>query len=101
MIYGSEIHKILAARQEVRSILGQVRDEIKRLSSDFKKEDEVNHVTITQMYLIEIMIGKMMEEMQYYLRGEYSEAVLQQIKKLRQHFVDVNDEWENFRKTFV
>ena len=88
-------------KQESQHIVQQAYKNIEHLSKGMKKQDEKNQTVLTQMYLIEMMIENLKEECHFHLGGKYSEAVNDELKKLKQSISRVNDKWEDFRKSFL
>ncbi|WP_054950742.1 hypothetical protein [Numidum massiliense] len=95
-----DFQQYMKVHRPIGEILGKEREEIQTLSSDAKAEDETNQKTVLQMYLIEIMLWNMGEEVRFFLGGDYSEAVGNQMLQLRRDVFEANSMWESFRKTF-
>ena len=87
-------------QRDVAKITKSVEKEISRMSENMAADDQFNHGVITQLYLIEIMIHNMKQEIYFNLSGKYRDEIVNEMKRLSSLIRDTNEKWEDYRKTF-
>ncbi|SDY45103.1 hypothetical protein SAMN05421736_1022 [Evansella caseinilytica] len=92
--------KSMNVHSQMNSIIDLAEKQIAAISKEMKAEDQYNQEVVFQMYFIEIMLQSMYNDLYHHLDGKYKEAVMMGIFRLRQMTFNVNEQWEDLRRTF-
>ncbi|SDZ68894.1 hypothetical protein SAMN05421736_1422 [Evansella caseinilytica] len=95
-----QMRKAMYVRIQTTAIIDSAEKQIAAISKEMKAEDQYNQEVVFQMYFIEIMLQSMYNDLYHHLEGKYKEAVMMGIFRLRQMTFNVNEQWEDLRRTF-
>jgi hypothetical protein len=101
LFLGDDWRSYHSSLSQVNAILKSAKQQIESVSTEMENEDKFTQEVTAQMYLMEVMLLSMENELNAHLEGNYKEAVTKEITNNRQLTFNFNKRWESFRKTFI
>ncbi|MCU9612788.1 hypothetical protein OEV98_04400 [Caldibacillus lycopersici] len=92
-----EFVKVLA---QTNTVIRDYENRIKDFSRNIEAKDKFNQEVQVQMYHIQVMIQTIAGECLFHLGGSFRNAVLEELERLIGFIREVNNQWEDFRKSF-